>query len=307
MKFPKLMKRGEDVAAGVPIVGLTGPNGKGKTILAVNACIADMRDGRPVYSTVAIRSSAGDSKPIRSLRELLELPHGATILLDDIASMFSSRTSQSVPPEVVTFMHTVRHKDQRLIWTAPGWMRADVNVRLVTQAAVNVVALWSSSVKGSPWPRTRVAGVALLDTTTGKPDAMPERVMRRRIAVLGRLDAFGAYDSQAPVPQLGGHVHTGTCPDCGGTRSRPKHSPELHAQLGLPWFDDVESPSGVPVPLVFTESGDHGGAHGGLDDDPEQSAAEHDEEQQRQQALKVEGASVGKIDEHVTRLARWRR
>lgn len=239
------------VADGVPILGVTGVNGTGKTCIAVTIALGDMARGRPVYSTVPVEHPVyGRSRPLVSLRQLLELDPGSTILLDDIAAIFSSRTTQAVPPEVVTLMHTLRHKDQRMIWTAPGWMRADVNVRLATQACLNVVRLVHTSVPGTPWPRTRVAFCGLLDTTEGKPDSMPERTLRRRLVRLGGLAGFGAYDTHAPTPQIGGHVHSGVCPDCGGTRSRPKHSAELHESLGLPWFEDdprasAAAPSGA--------------------------------------------------------------
>lgn len=257
----KYLRHTADVAAGVPIVGLTGPNGNGKTLLAVNSCLADMAAGRPVYSTVQIdHPTIGRSIPLVSLRQMLELPKGSTVLLDDIASIFSARTTQAVPPELITMMHTVRHKDQRFIWTAPGWMRADVNVRLVTQAVVNVVSLVRTSVDGSPWPRTRWGAAALLDTTGGKPDAVPDRVMRRRLVRLAGLASFGAYDTHAATPQIGGHVHAGTCPDCGGTRPRPKHSATLHDALGLPWYDDLPRVAMVDADHADNVQENHEGA-----------------------------------------------
>lgn len=260
----RFAKRSEDIASGVPIVGMTGPNGSGKTLLACNSAIADMVAGREVFSTVPIVYDDGEtvyrSQPIVSLRQLLELPKRSTLLLDDVASIFSSRSTQSVPPEVITLLHTLRHKEQRLIWTAPGWLRADTNIRLVTQAVVAVAPIFTKRLADTPWPQTTFGAAVLLDTKSGKTDANPDKVLRRRFVALRRLASFGCYDTHAPTPQIGGHVHTGSCPDCGGTRSRPKHSPELHEALGLPWYDDAPAlaQSTAADRVSFTEN--HEGA-----------------------------------------------
>lgn len=252
----------KDVMAGVPIVGVTGVNGAGKTTLAVQSAIHDLVAGREVYSTVAIRYVTPEglvleSKPIRSLRELLEL-RGATVLLDDVAVIFSSRTTQSLPPEMVALLDTTRHKGLRIIWTAPSWMRCDNLLRGVTQAVLNVVPLpFFREVNDTPWPRPRVIMAGLMDTTSGKVDETPTKVLRRRVYRQRGLAAFGAYDTHADTPLLGRHQSTGVCPDCGGSRTRPKHSPELHELLGVPWFDDViqrASPEFVPAVDTVVET-----------------------------------------------------
>jgi hypothetical protein len=225
-----------DLAAGVPICGFTGRNGAGKTTLAVQSAIADMARGRDVYSTVHITSAYGESKPILTLRQLLEL-RDATILFDDVSAIFSSRSTASLPGEIVTLLQVLRHRNLTVRWTAPAWMRCDNLLREVTQDLVNVQPMFRVS-DGSPWPRPRLLMVALHDTSVGAVDATPEKILRRELLLPKKLDSFGAFDTHADTPIIGGRSQSGFCVDCGGTITREKHSPQRHAQLGLPWFDD---------------------------------------------------------------------
>lgn len=237
---PLTRPRARDVAEGIPIVGFTGINGAGKTLLAVESAIADMRRGRRVYSTVPISSPWGDSLPIRSLRELLEL-RDCTILLDEVSAVFPSSATVSLPEEVKLMLHTVRHRDNLVRWTAPEWMRADINLRIATQALVSVRPLLRKH-DGSFWPRPRLLQVGVLDTSVGKVDETPTSVRRRRFVIPTRLTAWGAYDTHADTPMLGFARSQGVCPDCGGTITRPKHSKERHDALALPWYPEGGQP-----------------------------------------------------------------
>lgn len=225
------------IASGIPIVGFTGVNGAGKTLLATSCAIGDMSRGRDVYSTVPISSKYGDSKPIRSLSELLHIRH-ATLLLDEVAVIFSSRSTMALPGEIVLLLQTLRHSDITVYWTAPNWMRADPLLRQVTQGVVNVSPLIRQSNPESPWPRPLVIMAGLMDTTTGKADSEPERVLRRKLYVPTKMLGFGAYDTHADMPLLGAGRHSSTCSGCFGRMETPKHSRERHEQLGIPWYDD---------------------------------------------------------------------
>lgn len=232
-RLPRLPR---DLVAGVPIAGFTGINGAGKSLLAVQSAISDMAAGRDVYSTLTINSRWGQSKPIRSLRELLTVEH-ATVLLDEVSVIFSSRSTNTLPAEVVAFLQTLRHRDVTVRWTAPAWMRCDNLLREVTQGLVSVTPMLRKS-DGTPWPVPRVILAGLLDTSTGKTDATPTKVLRRRIYFPRSLPAFGTYDTHADTPLLGRHLQGGTCVDCGGTQERPKHTEARHEALGIPWYAD---------------------------------------------------------------------
>lgn len=235
----KLRKPMPNFARGVPICGFTGINGAGKTLVAVDAAIHDMTLGRDVYSTVPIEYGPHRSKPILSLRQLLHI-ESATILLDDVSVIFSSRSTHSVPQEIVTLLQVLRHRDLTVLWTAPEWMRADSLLRGVTQGLVNVVPLLRRADNSTPWPSPRLVYIGLMDTSTGKADATPTRVLRRRAFIPSMTAAWGSYDTLADTPQLGGRDLGGLCVDCYGTQTRPKHSRERHEAMGLPYYLELE-------------------------------------------------------------------
>lgn len=218
----------------MPILGITGINGAGKTLLAVELAIGDMRAGRPVYSTVDIASEHGDSRPVKSRSHLLQL-QDCTVLLDEIAVIFSSSagSGQNLPSEVVTFLQTLRHRGVSVIWTAPTWKRAHILLREVTQAVATIRPLIKRAEEDSLWGRPFISAVGVLDTTSVAVDAAPDRVLRRRLWMPMRSDALGCYDTHADTPQIGRLIPSGPCPDCGGTRTPPKCAPEIHEALGL--------------------------------------------------------------------------
>lgn len=226
------LRRWSSPVDGAPVVGFTGANGAGKTLLAVSDAIQDMRAGRPVVSTVQIDCDAGRSIPLRSLRELLDL-RDTTVLLDEVSTMFSSRNTMNLPSEVVTFLQTMRHQGVTLRWTAPAWSRADVLIREVTQVYVGVRPLIRRRVAGEFWPRPVLAAVGVLDCVDVATDANPETVLKRRIVRPQLLPGWGAYDTYADAVRIGWHVQSGSCIDCGGTIPREKCSPERHERLGI--------------------------------------------------------------------------
>lgn len=224
---------------GIPIVGVTGVNGTGKTLLAVTAAVAALRAERTVYSTVPVIDpvSSGRSIPITSLGQLLRI-RNSLILLDEVATILPGGNASPLPSEVRVMLGTLRHSGNTVIWTAPAWMRAHVELREITQAAAALFPIFTRHVGGSPWPHPFLVGASLLDTRSGKTDETPTRVLRRRIYRPKGLSGWGAYDTHADTPLLGRHLAGGKCPDCGGSRSVPPHSPERHAELGLDWYDD---------------------------------------------------------------------
>lgn len=230
-----------DPTMGIPIVGVTGVNGAGKTLLAVESAIFAMSRGERVYSTVQINSPWGNSTPITSIRQLLEL-RDCVVLIDEVAAIFSSRATATLSSHLELFLQVLRHHGIRLIWTAPSFMRAEVILREVTQAIVVVQPLmrggWFVNYERTPWPRPRLMQVGVLDTVGIALDATPTDVLRRRFYVPTRLAAFGAYDTRSDVPKLAHVLPRGSCPDCGGTMPvQPKHSRERHEELGIDFFD----------------------------------------------------------------------
>jgi len=116
------------------ITAYVGANGSGKSLLAVSDAIDETlrMPGRPLYSTVPIdydsKRGSVHSIPITSWQQLLDLD-GGHVLLDEVATLASSRETNSLPPEVLAWMGSLRHTDTTLAWTAPAWARADVVLR----------------------------------------------------------------------------------------------------------------------------------------------------------------------------------
>lgn len=230
-----------------PILGFCGVNGAGKTVLAVENAIGYLRQGMPVFSTVPIESEYGSSEPIRSLTHLVGLEN-CHVLLDEVASIFSSRNTSRMPAEVVTFLQTLRHKNVSVAWTAPVWTRADIVLRQVTQAVVIVRPLLSRPVKDSLWRRTTLTGFGILDCTMVSTDEEPDKVLKRGLRILKRSPAFGAYDTHAETPQIGRLlISGGACPDCGGQRPTVRCSPQLHDELGISSSANAEAQAGGPA------------------------------------------------------------
>lgn len=233
-------RRARPFLAGLPVVGVTGINGAGKTLLAVHDAICDMRNGRPVVSTVAIQHTDENGVehhaiPLKSLSQLLDL-EDCTVLLDEVATIFpSSGAGSDVPAEVRVLMQTARHRRITIRWTAPAWGRAQKMLREVTQAWVHVQPVGKRRpFAGELWPEPLWSAVTIADARSGKVDELPERILKRRILRLRRSLAWGAYDTHAETPIIGQPDSGGICVDCGGSRTRAKCGPERHELLGIP-------------------------------------------------------------------------
>lgn len=220
--------------SGAPIAGFTGPNGAGKTLVAISCVINDdLRHGRPVFSTVPITSAFGDAGPITSMGHLLSL-RDCTVLLDEVAVIFSSRDSMTIPREFDVFLQTLRHRGVTLRWTAPAWSRADVRLREITQVSVTVQALGKRVAAGAFWPTPITILAGALDATSVPVDAKPEKILKRRIFIPQRLVGWGAYDTLADTPRIGFQNTGGSCVDCGGTVPKAACSAERHDELRIP-------------------------------------------------------------------------
>jgi hypothetical protein len=228
-----------------PLVGFIGANGEGKSLVAVTECIADMRRGRGVLSTLPIACEYGESEPLVSLRQLL-MARDVTVLLDEVSVLFSSRETGALPGEMVRFLQTLRHSGVTVRWTAPAWKRADVLLREVTQVVVGVRGLVKYTREGQFWPTPRLIAATAMDAVGVATDAQPEKILHRRVYLPKRLTGWGAYDSQGETPRIGWPIESGRCIDCGGRLRAESCSPARHAELGLPVVGaDAGAPQGV--------------------------------------------------------------
>jgi len=206
------------------ITAYTGPNGAGKTLFAVDSLLQRRRRnaGREMWSTVEVK--VGDeviTKPITDWDQLMRVKD-ADVLLDEVATLASGRETMTLPPQVIAWMSSLRHRNVTVTWTSPAWMDADVKLRQVTQVCYLVRPVIRGKRKdGELWRPTLVASVRAFDTTGrgGEPPTSDDRSGSLRIIRVRGCKAFGTYDTYAEVTRL---TEFGSyCPKCGGVKRRP--------------------------------------------------------------------------------------
>lgn len=230
-KFPRFRR----IVENAPIVGFTGVNGAGKSLLMHSENVADLARGRRVYSTTPIRSPWGNSEPLRSLRQLLELEN-CIVSIDEVAAVFPSSGGGELPFEVNLFLQGMRHQGEQgviLRWAAPAWSRAAKQLREVTQVCVTVTPLMRYRVADDFWPKARLVMAGALDCTSVKLDDDPTKVIARRIYRTKALPGFGMYDHKATISRIGWPKAIDVCADCGGRTKTIYCTPERHDELGI--------------------------------------------------------------------------
>jgi hypothetical protein len=242
---------------GGTITAIVGGNGDGKTLgaLALHARQA-LAKGRPVASTFEIfyegtRQRHPNSIKITEWRQLLEL-HDCLLILDEINSEFPSRSSMSLPPDLLRLLHQLRKPKVDVVWTSVNWARADVALREATKR-VTV----ARSYLPDKWQRLPVTAPLLHPSGTkvrgpnGKhlrldDEWPPGRLFQYRTYDATAFDEFTVhtmtklkpvktqwywrpwhsdqylYDTTETVPLLDNVSETGVCLICGGTRARRK-------------------------------------------------------------------------------------
>jgi len=200
------------------IEGYVGANGAGKSVLAVDAvCRRAEKRGCPVWSTVPINWPGVEVRPIASLADFMGA-EGGEVLLDEVASLFSSRETSSLPSDVVARLTSLRHFDLVVTWTAPSWKRCDVVLREVTQKVWQVTPTWTRPT-GGVWRRTVLARARAYDTRSlsGEDFGKDERVRGTlRFFRPKSLRSFGTFDSTWRVVPL----VRNECGECGLLKRR---------------------------------------------------------------------------------------
>ena len=232
---------------------MVGPNGSGKTLLAVHDLLPTLDAGLPVLSTCRLldwrnpRACEDSSCPwpghpehgaahpawvaFTDWRQLLEFTDGA-VLMDEIGGVASSRESSNLPFQVARELQKLRKRNVTLTWTAPAWARADKILRECTQIAVVCRGLVpkrhvDDEVSAS-WSRNRWTFARSYDARELDSDSQSKRerikALNSDLLRIGGLEAVNAYDTYDIVTSLGWANDAGLCMTCGGRRQAPRCS-----------------------------------------------------------------------------------
>jgi len=174
------------------------------------------------------------------------------VLADEMTGVFSSRESQSLPSEVLNHLQQLRRVDTPFAYTCPDWARTDKSLREPTQSVTVCTGYWSTTLQiegeeDRQWKPRRMFKWSTFDART-----LDELTEGRRQDLDTEVTewhwgpdslAFKAYDTFAPVLQVGTLTESGNCFRCGGSRPRPKCG--CHSSPAVDQAADGGAPSGA--------------------------------------------------------------
>jgi hypothetical protein len=232
------------------IRAFVGYNGDGKSLAAVNRVVlTSWSEGRPVLSNMTLYPEAAGYPgefyvPLTSWRQLLEVPEGWAVVIDEITSVLPARQAMSVPSQLQRITKQMRKGDHVVAWTDTNWSRADVILRECTQAVTvcrgHKPDRWQRGPDAKPlrgedgrrlrwaksWPSNRVF---IWTTFNAKEFDDFTYSLAKEIAPIGRQryrrlwgQAHRCYDTFEPVALMDWLDDSGVCVVCGGTRQRMK-------------------------------------------------------------------------------------
>ena len=218
------------------IHGYIGINGSGKSLAMVHDTLASLARGRKVLSTVKILDpNTGEPhrlyERLTDWQQLLEAEH-CDVLFDEVLGIASSRSSQSMPVQVLVMLNALRHQDVVLRWSAPAWARADIVIRECTKNETVCRGFG-----GWPLPRPKDTGenfwrpnrlfhwstYAAEDFATWSDSKEGKLTVQKKVWFWGpSSEAFRSYNTLDAVDRIGEVLDSGLCAYCGGTRARRK-------------------------------------------------------------------------------------
>lgn len=186
---------------------------------------------RTVLSTCRLRDLEDADHPLwvpfDSFTRLLYFEHGE-VLMDEVTGVADARDHQGLPVQVRNLIYQLRRRDVRLLWTTVDYSAADNRLRTATQMVTYCrggadVAHLSP---GRMWRQRRLLRWTTFDAmafdlfTTGKREKLKPEALQWVWRPGHALDT--AYNTEAPVLQVGVATTGGMCLSCGGSRSTPR-------------------------------------------------------------------------------------
>lgn len=121
----------------------TGMPGSGKTYALVKMAYQAMRDGRPVYSNIAIK---GTLKLTFEDMLTCSFPMGSVLIIDEAGRGFNSRKWKDLPDEIFDLFTLHRHLDLDMYIAAQNFGYIDSQLRRVIE-----LTYWSRNIPFMPF------------------------------------------------------------------------------------------------------------------------------------------------------------
>ncbi len=176
-----------------PYCGVTayvGPPGSGKTYSLVEIGLAALRAGRPVFTNLGFRitdeATGRFSEVYKSLEEMLLVPDGSVILLDEAPTQFSARRWQEFPDALMYRLTQIRKDGLQFHYSA-------IHESFVDKVLREMTINW--------WTCKRLPIFPLFVRARWSPHAFRKATQRpeRRDWVRLRPVVCDAYDTSAKV------------------------------------------------------------------------------------------------------------
>jgi len=110
--------------------GVVGRMGGGKTYLMAHAAHLARAAGRPVYANFGLEGA----EPLRSWDDVLAVPRGSMVLVDEVHLWWPSRAYQA-PPQLEAWCSQVRKLDVTFLWSSQDWSFVSKRLRHLTFGA----------------------------------------------------------------------------------------------------------------------------------------------------------------------------
>lgn len=223
---PALSTRGIRKRRKASLIGYTGLNGTGKSMLMVRDLLPALAAGRPVLSTVQLLDpESGNPHPNCQLLRSWSQFHGfrdGEIALDEITGVMDARES-GMPKHVKKMLPQQRREGNRVSWTGISFDNADKRLRQITKAVVRMRGFMPRRDPDALWAPNRLFLATTYDgqTLAASDDSeqlTEDRRRKRRARVLNREFVWGpgsltfrCYDTLASVESV-----DNSCVVCGG-------------------------------------------------------------------------------------------